>query len=136
LDPATYGVVIKYEVFGRTGNLIPGYGEGRTATHEVGHWLGLKHLWGLDAQDGCNANDDDNITDTPLQGASSGGCPITQVSRGSKDNVQNFMDYSNDACMTMFTAGQVEKMQYVLTNERTNFGVATCHFCEGRNLNV
>lgn len=121
LDPATDGVVIRYEVFGRTGNLIPGYDKGRTGTHEVGHWLGLKHLWGLDAQDGCNPNDDDDISDTPLQAASSAGCPTNQVSCGSKDNIQNFMDYSDDACMTMFTLGQVTKMHYVLDNIRTNF---------------
>lgn len=124
LAAATDGVVIRYEVFGRIGNLITGYDEGRTATHEVGHWLGLKHLWGLDAQDGCNPNDDDDISDTPLQAASSGGCPLTQVSCGSKDNVQNFMDYSDDACMTMFTLEQVDKMHYTLENIRTNFGVA------------
>lgn len=121
LDPATDGVVIRYEVFGRTGNLIPGYDEGRTGTHEVGHWLGLKHLWGLDAQDGCNPSDDDDISDTPLQAASSAGCPLNQVSCGSKDNVQNFMDYADDACMTMFTLGQVDKMHYILDNVRTNF---------------
>lgn len=123
LAAATDGVVIRYEVFGRTGNLIPGYDKGRTATHEVGHWLGLKHLWGLDGQDGCNASDDDDISDTPLQSVSSAGCPTNQVSCGSKDNVQNFMDYSDDACMTMFTLGQVEKMQYTLENIRTNFKV-------------
>lgn len=124
LDASTDGVVIRYEVFGRIGNLIPGYDEGRTATHEIGHWLGLKHLWGLDGQDGCNANDDDDVSDTPLQGASTAGCPLNQTSCGSKDNIQNFMDYSDDACMTMFTQGQVEKMHYTLNNIRTNFTVS------------
>ena len=63
MNPATDGIVIDYRSFGTTGTATPPYHLGRTATHEVGHWLGLRHIWG---DGGCGV--DDGIADTPLAG--------------------------------------------------------------------
>jgi hypothetical protein len=104
------GVVIQYNVFGTTGTLTAPFNKGRTLTHEVGHWLGLKHLWG-DATCG-----DDGIADTPPQQNFNNGCPsfphISSCSvNGNGDMFMNFMDFTDDACMNMFTKGQVVKMR-------------------------
>ncbi len=101
------GVVINYTAFG-TMNVAAPYELGRTATHEIGHWLGLKHIWG-DSYCG-----DDLVDDTPKQGNFTSGCPGTF--RSTCDNGQlgdmymNYMDYTNDACMNLFTAGQKQRM--------------------------
>ena len=104
------GVVIHYNVFGTTGALTAPFNKGRTLTHEVGHWLGLKHIWG-DASCG-----DDGIADTPPQQTFNNGCPSfphrTACSiNGAGDMFMNFMDFSDDACMNMFTKGQATKMR-------------------------
>jgi hypothetical protein len=79
---------------------------GRTTTHEVGHWLNLIHIWG----DGpCGV--DDLIADTPDSDDANHGCDIGHVSCGSVDMVQNYMDYSDDVCMNLFTQGQKERMR-------------------------
>jgi hypothetical protein len=115
-DPLTDGVVITYNAFGTRGTLRNSYDKGRTATHEIGHWLGLKHIWG-DA--GCG---DDQVNDTPIQQQASSGCPsfphISCTNNGSGDMFMNYMDYTDDACMNMFTAGQVERMQALLSTAR------------------
>lgn len=101
------GVVINYTTFG-TVNVNAPYNLGRTATHEVGHWLGLKHIWG-DAYCG-----DDLIDDTPKQGTYTSGCPNTfrsSCNNGSLgDMYMNYMDFTNDACMNLFSAGQKQRM--------------------------
>lgn len=111
------GVVMGYQYFGsidkvNTPQLQDGapFNLGRTATHEVGHWLGLFHIWG----DGdCSA--DDQVADTPNQGSPSSGCPDPSTSTcGELDMWENFMDYSNDDCMSLFTQGQVDRMRTVL----------------------
>jgi hypothetical protein len=106
----TDGVVIMYDVFGTIGNLRAPYIKGRTTTHEVGHWLGLKHLWG-DADCG-----DDGIGDTPPQKSYNFGCPsfprLSGCGNGpSGDMFMNFMDYSDDVCMNLFTQDQRRKMR-------------------------
>lgn len=102
------GVVINTSVFGATG-AGGNYNLGRTATHEVGHWLGLKHIWG-DAYCG-----DDGVSDTPPQSGFTAGCPTTFKStcnNGSLgDMYMNYMDLTNDACMNLFTKGQGERMR-------------------------
>ena len=105
------GVVINREAFG-AGNGCTGvspqspYDLGRTLTHELGHYLNLDHIWG----GGCNQ--DDGIADTPSQDADNGGCPtIGKTSCGTADLHMNYMDYTNDACMYMFTAGQAGVME-------------------------
>ena len=64
------GVVINYDSFGTIGYRIPGRHLGRTATHEVAHWLNLKHIWGHNS----NCTDDDEVVDTPRQKGSNSGC--------------------------------------------------------------
>jgi len=105
------GVVINRDAFG-AGNGCTGvspqspYDLGRTLTHELGHYLNLDHIWG----GGCNQ--DDGIADTPSQGSDNGGCPnIGKTSCGTPDLHMNYMDYTNDACMYMFTAGQANVME-------------------------
>ena len=105
---ATDGVVIGPQFFGSsslaTGYYAAPYDKGRTATHEVGHWLNLRHIWG-DASCG-----NDLVSDTPTQQTSNGGCPTfpkrTCGNTASGDMFMNYMDYTNDACMYMFTMGQ------------------------------
>ncbi|MGZ3937424.1 MAG: M43 family zinc metalloprotease [Flavisolibacter sp.] len=101
------GVVINYTAFG-TLNISGPYNMGRTATHEVGHWLGLKHIWG-DSYCG-----DDYVGDTPVQGNYTTGCPTTFISTCNNgplgDMYMNYMDFTNDACMNLFTTGQKERM--------------------------
>lgn len=100
------GVVIRTNAFGTKGLVSAPYHLGRTATHEIGHWLGLQHIWG-DAHCG-----DDKVEDTPPQQSASRGCPSgTITSCGNNGNMyMNYMDFTNDACLNMFTAGQRERM--------------------------
>lgn len=101
---ATDGVVILYSAFGRTGTLIPTYNRGRTATHEVGHWMNLRHIWG-DASCG-----NDLVADTPPAATANYGCPSypkrSTCSGNLNEMTMNYMDYTDDACMYMFTNGQ------------------------------
>lgn len=105
-DPATDGVVMDYQYFGTIGTATAPFDLGRTATHEVGHWLNLRHIWG----DG-NCNVDDFVSDTPTSDAANYGCATGHVSCSSTDMVQNYMDYSDDACMNLYTAGQTTRMR-------------------------
>jgi hypothetical protein len=101
------GVVIDYTSFGA--NNTSGYEMGKTAVHEAGHWLGLKHIWG-DANCG-----DDLVGDTPKQGDYNIGCPssvrITCGNAPTGDMYMNYMDYTNDACTNLFTEGQKTRMR-------------------------
>ncbi|UZO82543.1 M43 family zinc metalloprotease [Aquimarina sp. ERC-38] len=111
---ATDGVVMAPQYFGSSakGNgffLRAPFDLGRTTTHEVGHFLGLPHIWG----DG-NCSRDDGINDTPNASGPSGGCPIGASSCGSLNMVQNYMDYSDDGCMNLFTRGQKNRMRAFL----------------------
>ena len=104
------GVVIGYDVFGTAGYLRSPFNKGRTATHEIGHWLGLKHVWG-DAICGT-----DEVDDTPVQQYYNYGCPVfphvTNCSPDYKgDMFMNFMDFTDDDCMNMFTIGQKIRMR-------------------------
>lgn len=101
---ATDGVVIGTEYFGETGGV---YGDGRTATHEVGHWLNLRHIWG----DG-RCNRDDFVADTPTSDAPNYQCPTyPTVNCRSNDMTMNYMDYVYDDCMYMFSNGQNSRMR-------------------------
>ncbi|GAB2633610.1 hypothetical protein GCM10026987_34330 [Belliella aquatica] len=109
------GVTMDYRYFGEGGNAVAG-SRGRTTTHEVGHFLGLRHIWG-DAntgQDGCSV--DDFVADTPNQDSDNNNCRINnpRFSCGSRDMTENYMDYTPDACMNLFTRGQVGRMNVVL----------------------
>ena len=116
------GVVIHYRAFGTTGNLLSSYNKGRTTTHEIGHWLGLKHIWG--DVDNCFA--DDGISDTPKQYDATYGCPsglyADECSPESTGRMyQNFMDYTDDACMALFTIKQADYMRNILNTKRSSF---------------
>ncbi len=97
---------------------------GRTATHEVGHWLNLRHIWG----DG-NCSADDFVGDTPKSDDSNSGCPVNHKSCNTRDNVQNYMDYTDDNCMTMFTEGQKNRMRAVLNNGGARFALRSSNGC-------
>lgn len=125
---ATDGVVIDYAYFGDIGTATAPYGLGRTATHEVGHYLNLRHIWG---DGGCGV--DDFVSDTPESDASNGGCAIGHVSCGSVDMVQNYMDYSYDACMNLFTAGQTSRMRALFAQGGSRASLATSNGCSGSN---
>ncbi len=116
------GVVIQFTAFGTMGTAVAPFNKGRTVTHEVGHWLGLKHLWG-DAECG-----DDDIADTPPQQGSNSNCPsfphLSSCSINSYgDMFMNYMDFTNDDCMNMFTKGQKNEMRslFALGNVRNSF---------------
>ncbi len=102
------GVVVLYTAFGTGGTATAPYNQGRTTTHEIGHWLNLIHTWG-DADCG-----NDEVADTPPQQAADYGCPsgiIISCNNAPTGNMyQNYMDFTNDACMNLFTNGQKTRM--------------------------
>ena len=107
-EAALDGVVINAPAFGTIGTSAP-YNMGRTTVHEVGHWLGLKHIWG-DAACG-----DDNVGDTPKQGSFTTGTPTGFRSSCSNaplgDMYMNYMDFTDDKVMNLFTHGQKDRMR-------------------------
>ncbi|WP_299889503.1 M43 family zinc metalloprotease [uncultured Lacinutrix sp.] len=124
-DPLTDGVVMGYKYFGRTGTATAPFNLGRTTTHEVGHFLNLRHIWGDGA---CGV--DDFVSDTPESDASNTGCNTTHVSCGSTDMVQNYMDYSDDSCMNLFTQGQKNRMRAVLLSGGVRSALANSNKCD------
>ncbi|MFK8105272.1 MAG: M43 family zinc metalloprotease, partial [Saprospiraceae bacterium] len=111
------GVVVDASAFGKglsCGGISPNapYDLGRTLTHEMGHYLLLDHIWG----GGCGS--DDAVNDTPNSSSPYFGCPNVGASTcSSTDMHMNYMDYTNDACMYMFSDGQAGRMEnYVLAN--------------------
>ncbi len=116
--PETDGVVILYTAFGTTGTAQEPYNLGRTATHEIGHFLNLFHIWG--DSDDCSGTDE--VPDTPgAQGPNVGRPDFPHVSCNNAPNgdmFTNYMDYSDDAAMFMFTPGQVLRMNATLAAER------------------
>lgn len=128
------GVVIDYMAFGGTSKKPLGFGsgfQGKTAVHEVGHYLGLRHIWGDDngACQGQAGYEDDGIADTPVQGDMSNfDCNKTRNSCNEgagdlKDMVENYMDYSKESCQNSFTKGQIQLMESVLANQRLSVRV-------------
>lgn len=118
---ATDGVVCDNNAFGRVGTAAAPFNKGRTATHEVGHWLNLRHIWG-DANCG-----NDQVGDTPLHNTANYGCPAaghqSTCSGGPVEMTMNYMDYTDDACMYMFSIGQKTRMQatYAVGGPRASF---------------
>lgn len=139
-DELRDGVVIQYQTVGNNNPLaatVPGATlAGRTAVHEVGHYLGMRHIWG-DADgtpDSCTADGDDGITDTPDQSTSSdisaSGCPsASQNTCGSgtpgdlPDLWENYMDYSPEPCQSMFTEGQAALMRSICGLQRDSLTI-------------
>ena len=124
----TDGVVLLYSSVGRPpANPFTGaYNKGRTATHEVGHWLGLRHIWG----DGTSCTATDYCADTPPSDAANYGCPTTHSSCTGPDMVQNYMDYTDDNCMNLFTYNQVQRMWTVLANSPRRVSLLTANSCQ------
>jgi PKD repeat protein len=126
---STDGVVVSYKHFGSAekGNftiLEAPYNKGRTLTHETGHYLGLRHIWG---DGGCGA--DDFVSDTPDSDAASSGCQIGRKSCGVVNMVENYMDYSNDDCMNIFTKGQRTRMRAVMQISPRRNSLFTANVC-------
>ena len=113
------GVTIDYENLGIGSTAIAPYNAGRTVTHEIGHWLGLSHLWGETGD--CDG--DDGLDDTPNMTRTFGDCNLSQSTCGSTDMVQNFMNLEVDACLTFFTLDQTNLIRSTLLNQRS--GVIT-----------
>ena len=115
-DRLTDGVVIDYRAFGSVAdgafNLDPAFNRGRTATHELGHFLGLLHTF----EGGCTGPND-YVTDTPPLSSETRGCPSHPAASCSGTKMfQNYLDYTDDVCMNLFTLGQIDRMVNVLEN--------------------
>lgn len=141
-SPELDGVVIDYKSFGRSSSfdvMIPGSNQlmefrGRTAVHEIGHYLGLRHIWGdgggIFGGDSCE--EDDGVTDTPNTGSQANwGCDATRntcidPSNDLPDMIENYMDYASESCMSSFTEGQINIMRGVLEGPRCNL-VENCN---------
>ena len=123
-DRETDGVVIHYMAFGSrtygSFNLFNSYDRGRTTTHEVGHYLGLRHIWGDIV--GCDGTD--YCDDTPQAYDSYSSCSnIDPFTCDSEDMFQNFLDYSYDRCMNIFTDDQKQRMRIVMENSPRRFSL-------------
>jgi hypothetical protein len=116
---ATDGVVILSTAFGTTGSVRAPFDKGRTATHEVGHFLNLRHIWG----DMNDCTGDDRVPDTPPAQDSNNGKPtfphVTCSNAPNGDMFMNYMDYVDDEAMFMFTVGQVARMNAALAGPRS-----------------
>lgn len=133
------GVVLSYKAVGRRGTVVYPYDGGRTATHEVGHWLALLHIWGDDGGL-CTGKDftgtDQIFDDTPNQADANYRCrsfPQTDNCTPASPGIMfmNYMDYTDDACMSFFTKGQMKKMRAVLFNQRDSIRFSLGHVLPG-----
>lgn len=123
----TDGVVAGYAFFGSSaitsGQFQAPFDRGRTMTHEVGHWIGLRHIWG---DGGCGV--DDFCADTPVAGSPNFGCPNGTDSCPSSpgvDMIQNYMDYTDDLCMNIFTQNQKDRMVVIMNNAPRRLSLKT-----------
>jgi hypothetical protein len=144
--PETDGVAIHYTAFGDNGTARPPFNRGRTATHEIGHYFGLYHIWGDDQFLSNPCSGTDNVEDTPNQSGPNGGKPsFPETSNACADTgpngtmFMNYMDYTDDDSMYMFTIGQVTRMHASVTGARSsllNSNVLVCPGEEARGTMV
>jgi len=135
------GIVIHYQNFGFEGSAVkPPFHLGRTLTHELGHYFGLKHLYGESLG---NCVEDDGLADTPLTNKSYTGCPQAgeNLNRcndpySKQDMVQNFMNQTNDACIMMFTNDQKTRMHYYLAEHRKELIRKNCFLNEYEGIDL
>ncbi len=120
------GLAIGYQYFGTMGTASYPYNKGRTATHEIGHYLGLNHIWGNDGSVCGTLANNDGVSDTPATDYPYFGCPSysqrnvnTCVNTTNGAMFMNYMDYVNDSCMAFFTLGQKTIVQNVLNGIRS-----------------
>ena len=135
LAPETDGVWLGYKFIGNNGTAISPYNLGRTASHEIGHWLNLRHIWG----DESECSQDDFVLDTPIQSIESSGCnsfPKLDSCSSLFPGVMymNYMDYSDDNCLSIFTFGQSARMDSALFNQRA--GLLTSNGCQPSSLGL
>ncbi len=126
IRPKEDGIVVDYRAFGTVGSLRDGRQNGRIAVHEIGHYFNLLHIWGSDT----TCIDDDDVEDTPRQAGPREGCPVDLVKScsNSLDYFRNYMDYTNDDCMSFFTNGQKTRMWAALTGFRS--GLMNNNVCD------
>jgi hypothetical protein len=136
---STDGVIIGYRYFGSQalypqGQYAAPYNRGRTATHEIGHCLGLIHIWGDSSSCTVNATDSfkDYCPDTPAANEANYGCSYSDSCTTSPDPdmIENYMDYSDDACMNVFTEDQKERMVAVMNNAVRRKSLKTSTVCQ------
>ena len=133
----TDGVIIDYKAFGSdtygSFNLEPRFNKGRTTTHEVGHFLGLRHIWG----DGNSCSATDYVADTPAQIGETTGCPAHPVVECTTAKMfQNYMDYTDDVCMNLFSIGQISRVIIVMTNSPRRQSLTTSLGSVSPNYNL
>lgn len=123
------GVAIGYNFFGTVGQVSAPFNKGRTTTHEVGHWLWLYHIWG---DDGGSCAGSDLVGDTPNQALEFYGCPTYPTTDACSPSVpgvmfMNYMDYTDDACMNLFTQGQLTRINAAMDGPRLPLQTSNGH---------
>lgn len=130
------GVVVDYQAFGTSANNFPEYNLGRTAVHEVGHWLNLRHTWG---DDGTECTGTDYVDDTPNQGGpNTGGIAVNSIiiscdNGPYSDMWMNYMNYTWHISRYLFTTGQTDRMQAIFVTDPRRMALLNSNGCGMNN---